>query len=325
MSKDQLVDLKAEVSATGASAELRLHKETASLIPRLFPGLAAKRAARAIISDKILQKLGEGVPLDEADLEYAKGIFSDAEVKWARKQAVAQRAEQLLADGEFTRELPAPATEAVPPPATDPDWIDRFFEDAGVVSDEVLAELYARLLAAEARHPGESSKRTLGVLRDLDRHVADLFAKALSIHCGQAIPRSDELLREVGLDYSAILELDAAGLLDSAGNVATNIATDEPVMFTCAGHALLFVDAKGISLPSYPLTRAGRDLRRVADVTCEPETFRKVIDFIVGIVGSRNEVKFAYATLPNRRWQGPAGELQWVSVLPPDPPAADPG
>ena len=57
----------------------------------------------------------------------------------------------------------------------DHDWTSRFFNDIQDVSNEEAQQLYAKILAGEVERPGQTSIRTLSILRDLDQSTASLF------------------------------------------------------------------------------------------------------------------------------------------------------
>ena len=315
MSDNPLVKFKTNVSAEGAGAELEVHRETAGLIAKLFPGFSAKLRGRRIAAGTVLSKLEQAIPLTDVDLEYASSILGEAELKWARKQAVAERAERLLESDEYCKRLPAPTVQAPSDSPSDTDWAGRLLEDASVVSDDLLSELYARMLASGATQPENRSKRTLGVLRDMDRRIADLFAKALLVECGDNVPQDDALLNAVGLKYSDILELDAVGLLNSSATISNNVSTDDQFFFTNNLRLMMFKEWKGARLPIYPLSRAGRELKRIADVASDDDMFEKLLTWLKGKAKGMPKAKLAHAVMPDRKWSGQISELQWTEVL----------
>lgn len=320
MSDEQLVKIKTNVSTGGIGAELEIHKDTATIIGKLFPGFSAKLQGRRIVASKVLQKLEASTPLNDEDLEYAGTILGDAELKWARKRAIAERAQQLLATDEFSARLlpahedPSARQEPAQDPKVDPDWAGRLFEDVGVVTDEVLSELYARILATGISQPNSCSKRTLGVLRDMDRRIADLFAKTLLVECGGAVPRDDTLLQAVNLTYSDVLELDAVGLLDSSATVSKQFKTDDPVFLTNNQRIILLAGAGGVNLPIYPLTRAAQELKGVADIASDDSLFEMLLNFLKQHGAGRPNLKIAHSLLPHIRWSGPVTQLVWKEV-----------
>ena len=82
--------------------------------------------------------------------------------------------------------------------------MNRIHEDMCLVDDEMLQEIYARILASESASPGSISLRTLGVLRYLDRRTAEAFALVQKVLFDSYIPRqrrdAGHILKEVGLD-----------------------------------------------------------------------------------------------------------------------------
>lgn len=57
----------------------------------------------------------------------------------------------------------------------DHDWAARFFSEVQDVSSAELQELWAKVLAGEVEHPGNTSIKTVGMLKNLDKNVAALF------------------------------------------------------------------------------------------------------------------------------------------------------
>ncbi len=63
----------------------------------------------------------------------------------------------------------------------DYDWIARFFNEVQDVSSGDMKKLWSRILAGEIEKPGETSIRTLSILKNLDRKIAILFKKLCSL------------------------------------------------------------------------------------------------------------------------------------------------
>ena len=68
----------------------------------------------------------------------------------------------------------------VPAEEPDHDWTARFFGEVQDVSSEGMQLLWGRVLAGEVRKSGTTSKRTLGILKDLDADTAELFSRLCS-------------------------------------------------------------------------------------------------------------------------------------------------
>ena len=115
-------------------------------------------------------------------------------------------------------------------PAVEPDhdWTARFFGDVQDVSSEDMQVLWGRVLAGEVQNPGQTSKRTLGILKDLDADTAGMFSRLCSAAVfamgsdGEIIDArvpslgrnaADNALRSFGLDYSVWNRLNEHGLI----------------------------------------------------------------------------------------------------------------
>ena len=68
-----------------------------------------------------------------------------------------------------------------PDEPTDHDWAARFFGDVQDVSSPEMQILWAKVLAGEIERPGNTSIRTLSILRNLDQRTANLFRTLCSV------------------------------------------------------------------------------------------------------------------------------------------------
>ena len=92
-----------------------------------------------------------------------KAVRFQAEKRVRNIQAIAGHAAEELKDKE------------VPDHDPDPDWIARFFDGAQDVSSEELQKLWAKILAGEVKSPGQTSLRTLSILRNMTQKEAQDF------------------------------------------------------------------------------------------------------------------------------------------------------
>ena len=103
--------------------------------------------------------------------------FLDKEL---REQAVLNRIVEQAAQELTSRDTStidsSSKTEAQVPPI-DEYWLNRFQNEAKNVRGEKLQTAFARILAGEIQRPDSFSPRTLTVLGDMSRAVADLFAR----------------------------------------------------------------------------------------------------------------------------------------------------
>jgi hypothetical protein len=314
MSSDELIKVKTSVSGEGASVELDVRTGLAAVLARLFPTRVARTRAKNLISERILEKIQKGEPLDPADTKYAAEVFGEAEAKWMRRQAIAARASKAIEQGRRALEL-APLPENGEAPAesaatTAEDWIDKFWSDAELVSDDMLQEIYARILATEATSPGTCSLRTLRVLRYLDRRAAENFAKlAPAIFNFDWVPRDEKLQEMFGVTYDLLLDLDDAGLV-SASALSKN-ANAERIFVSWGTSVLSLSRSSGLRFNIFSLRPPGRELARVAQIKREPRHFLAVGRWLAN---QSANIQVEWAEMPNSAWTGPADQLNWRPI-----------
>ena len=105
----------------------------------------------------------------------------------------------------------------------DPDWIARFFDGAQDVSSEELQKLWGRILAGEVKSPGQTSLRTLSILRDMTQSEAQDFSKLTRFRIITFI--FDKGVQKVLGKHSTNLMVHFAdiGLLHSSREISPNI------------------------------------------------------------------------------------------------------
>ncbi|MEY4547814.1 MAG: hypothetical protein RL685_4009 [Pseudomonadota bacterium] len=313
----ELLKVKGEVSASGGAFELELGSGLPAAFAMLFPGWAAKRQAKLVATGQILQKMRAELNLDDAEVHYASQVFGEAESKLIRRKQIQARA--LIAFQEDAKQLPAANSDTKGEPAAEPsakgtseDWVSKFWEDAGVVSDEVLQEVYARVLASEARAPGSCSLRTLSALRYLDREAAEDFAKvAALIVDGRWLPEAMELLPRFGVHYSTLMNVVESRLLVAPGsNIIQKILNDQ-TYFRCGSRLLGVSKASGASFQILPLTTAGRELYRIANYERQVDYF---FNFAVWLRSQHSAAQLDWAEMPSSAWEGRAESLKWSAI-----------
>jgi len=118
-------------------------------------------------------------------------------------------------------ELPPPTDEPL-----DPDWLNRFFDEAKDISQETMQALLSKILAGEVQKPGSFSRTTLAVVRNMSKDDAECFAKVAPYawRTGESgstfedvfVPGEDsefEPARYTWFKYHSVLTLGAVGLM----------------------------------------------------------------------------------------------------------------
>jgi hypothetical protein len=306
------------LSVKALGSELELGAGLPKALAMVFPGSAAKRHARLVLAGTIIEKARDGQALDDAELDYATEVLSAAEAKFIRQRQIKARALAAYQSQE-AKQLPAPAGEPAPDAAkgsakaTPDDWVNKFWDDAGLVDDETLQEIYARVLASEARAPGTCSLRTLAVLRYLDREAAEAFSKVVPLVFEREwLPNHLPLLPRFGVSYSVITSVVEAGLmLPTNSNIVKNLG-GSPTFFRF-GRRVLSVehDARAASFQIITLTKAGKELYRVAEVPGRADYFIEA----AGWLKKRCHASAVlWAEMPSPDWEGPDNLLNWQSI-----------
>jgi hypothetical protein len=284
-------------------------------IAKLFPTWALKVDMRRGITASILKKLDSGDAVDRADVDFVANVLGEQEGIWLRRKEIAMRAVRIRAEEARFALPPKPSDAAGPVPrnTTADEWVRRFLDDAGAVSDGVLQEVYARVLAGESAKPGSCSLRTLRALRYMDRRTADNFGTLLSSVVGyEFLPK---LLKKT-VSFDIMRDLNDAGLLDFRDNVAKLLPGAGPFGWLC-GPCVVEVafeqpnEANRPNLHCYLLNPAGRELAAVAGVEPNADFAKEFSQSLLDLPGGP---RVQIADRPHATWNGHRSELSWTQV-----------
>ena len=173
-----------------------------------------------------------------------------------------------------------------------PEFRHRWTQEASNVSDEVLGDLWARLLAGELDSPGSVSNDTMSVARDMTKEMAEEFQKFCSMalyFVGSGDPilvitlgdlEWADLYRRHGMQHDIFTDLAYYSLIDptpSMYSVPSELALRGfNVMWAGAPWTMKWLgddhgwqdkDAPIRSIPGIRFTPAGRQLSRVVTRT----------------------------------------------------------
>jgi hypothetical protein len=278
-----------------SSLEFAVSKNLASIVGRLLPvRLRSKGRIEDAFVEKLIEKIGRDESFTEGERGFIESCFSSQASKEVRLALTARRALEI--EDEEYREpkllfAGSPETgadtgegEAVTDHVveqTPNDFLNKFREDVGLVDEENIRDLYARILVEEARRPHSFSLSTLRVLRYLDREAAESFAKLQSfVMNSSSIPYqvdAKELLAKLDIGYVSILRLEEYGLLNSTRSEMSAVPQSDSVVIRCNAYKKILVLKLNPSAPArYPinvLTTAGQELSRIIPASPNNEVF----------------------------------------------------
>lgn len=110
--------------------------------------------------------------------------------------------------------------DPAPDAKVDDDWLYRWRDYTGEVSDADLQKIWGRLLAGEVKAPGTYSLRTLDFLRNLSQSEAALIAKISVLVTNGFIWRSDD--GRYSVSFEEMLELQEMGVLIGVDSIGLN-------------------------------------------------------------------------------------------------------
>lgn len=171
----------------------------------------------------------------------------------------------------------------------DEDWINRYFNIIGDVSNDDLKSIWSKILSEEIKQPGKCSLRTLECLRNISRNEAQIFGKIsnyiIKYRDVYYLPNEEKLLESVGINYGDILKLGEASLINSSSMVNAQLNFNENIKenYLIYDNSIIFCKKEGnhkIDLPAYPLTEVGKNIFDIVSPTYNKEYFEKYIDII---------------------------------------------
>lgn len=180
------------------------------------------------------------------------------------------------------------------------EWINRFFNIVGEISNDHLKTIWSRILSEEIKEPGKCSMRTLDSLRNISRDEAEIFKKIsnyiIEYQGVYYLPNEKSLLEYANIDYGEILKLDEASLINSTSSVSAVLKFDESVKkkYLTYNKNIIICDKdekSEIHLQAYPLTEVGRNIFDILSPDYDKEYFEKYIDII------KSEMNISYSEI----------------------------
>ena len=204
----------AKVRLTEAATDIKIQQMKQTAAENSTSQLIAKEQAQArkyVVPDEL--EPGGHVRIGSNDVQ--KAMEFQAKKRLMNVGAIAGHAAEELKDKE------------VPDHDPDPDWTARFFDGAQDVSSEELQKLWGKILAGEVKSPGQTSLRTLSILKNMTQKEAQDFLNLMHYRIWTFILEK-EVLKVLGeRSINLIAHFSDIGLLRGFGISPNLIIQDD--------------------------------------------------------------------------------------------------
>lgn len=146
------------------------------------------------------------------------------------------------------------------------DWLFKFFDFVGDISDEQMQKIWSKILFGEIKQPNTYSIRTLNTLRNMTKYEAETFQKIskfkISLDKDKVVITSDhKILEKYDVRYEELLKMEDCGLINCRDFIA--IKLDEKEDFYTDK---IFIHTEGkASMGVYTFTESGKQLLNVLE------------------------------------------------------------
>lgn len=240
---------------------------------------AAEITARGIsgIASKLVKA---GTPKEFA-VAQAYEIYRGAERLTSVRRAVSH-AEDELTNGEYT----------VP----DEKFMRNFVSSVEDVCDDDILQMFGKILAGEAEHPGRFSKRTMSILGDMDKESAEAFVLLCSVSVGGCFRNIRRPITPIiygfgpNGSWDQLVDSDSLASLGNLGLIYYRpdmlLPTDAGMDFSAADTYELIINREryiianpegiGVFWQNVKLTREGSQLATLCEAGCAPQ-FKEMV------------------------------------------------
>lgn len=151
------------------------------------------------------------------------------------------------------------------------DWLIRYYEAVGNISDESMQDIWAKILAGEISTPSSYSLKTIDTLRNMRKCDVELFTTLCrySFDCADKklfLPNYRDYMESVGIEYSDVMKLGEMGLIFDNGMLTMNFnLPSAPAILSVNRELVLTIcssegkDTEGY-ISQFPFTQVGIEL-----------------------------------------------------------------
>lgn len=198
-------------------------------------GISKRQSNRLILEAKTNERLAQSFAKMCEDYP---GLYYEVQIGNMKVTNIGQILS--LAEKEFNQD------ETIPKIEIDNEWMFKFLDMAGEVSDLEKQTILAKVLAGQMKKPDSISYRTLRILKDLSQKDVKVFRKAISCsfhyrNLLMLIPRNNGANNYISV--AEIMLLNECGLMDSSSTKSYNI-NKEIKLTSCSNQFLLIISSK---------------------------------------------------------------------------------
>lgn len=198
-------------------------------------GISKRQSSRLILEAKTNERLAQSFAKMCEDYP---GLYYEVQIGNMKVSNIGQILS--LTEKEFNQD------ETIPKIEIDNEWMFKFLDMAGEVSDLEKQTILAKVLAGQMKKPDSISYRTLRILKDLSQKDVKVFRKAISCsfhyrNLLMLIPRNNGANNYISV--AEIMLLNECGLMDSSSTKSYNI-NKEIKLTSCSNQFLLIISSQ---------------------------------------------------------------------------------
>lgn len=172
----------------------------------------------------------------------------------------------------FAEETLRGDTQDPPNNKIDDDWLFRWRDHAGEVSNESMQSLWGKILAGEVKSPGSFSLRALEFLRNLSQDEAKEIEYLSQFAIGDMIWRDDSL----DIPFGILLGMQELGILSGVESIGVkrsypSTENSKYIRYFTSNNKIIFIEhddpLKKLDFPVYILTKIGAQILSLGKFT----------------------------------------------------------
>ena len=230
---------------------------------------APKQVTRMAEAEATAELIRARAKAEAAGIELSE-LIQRAELRSAVEQII----EQANLEAIILKALPR-LEDSAKPQDMDKDWIKNHFEKCRHISDDVMQEWWAKILAGEANSPGSFSKRAVNILGDLEQTEAQAFSSLCNFvwHLsGTPVPliydADHTIYTNSGVSHISCTYLAELGLLNYTPPIINHVSVEEGTITSYHRHGVKLTEItnrRGLSIGHATFTIAGIQLFGLCD------------------------------------------------------------